>query len=104
MRVSGLFLLAMVALVSSVRAADSPPAPPAPVPAAALDPEVQQMVGAISPERIQRSIVVLASFKTRHTLSDPLPSGDGIGGAAAWIRAEFERISAESGGRLTVAL
>jgi len=58
----------------------------------------------ISPERIQRSIFVLSSFKTRHTLSDPLPSGDGIGGAASWIRAEFGRASADGGGRLRVDL
>ncbi len=66
------------------------------------DPEIRAIVSGISAERIQRSIFVLASFKTRHTLSDPLPSGDGIGGAAAWIRAEFGRISAEAGGRLKV--
>src|SRR5580704_15712427 len=71
------------------------PPPPA-------DPEIGQIVAGISAERIQRSIFVLASFKTRHTLSDPLPSGDGIGGAAAWVRAEFGRVSAEAGGRLKV--
>ncbi len=62
------------------------------------------MVRAVSAERIQRSIYVLASFKTRHSLSDPLPSGDGIGGAASWVRAEFARASAESGNRLQVEL
>jgi hypothetical protein len=60
------------------------------------------MASDVSAGRIQRSIVVLTSFKTRHTLSDPLPSGDGIGGAGAWIRAEFQRVSAASGGRLRV--
>lgn len=68
------------------------------------DPEIQGIVSDISAERIQRSVYVLSSFKTRHTLSDPLPSGDGIGGACAWIRAEFERVSAASGGRLQVGL
>jgi hypothetical protein len=68
----------------------------------AADPEISAILSGISAERIQRSIFVLASFKTRHTLSDPLPSGDGIGGAAAWIRAEFGRVSAEAGGRLKV--
>ena len=67
-----------------------------------VDADIQKIVSEISPERIQRSIYVLASFKTRHTLSDPLPSGDGIGGAASWVKAEFERISASTGGRLRV--
>jgi hypothetical protein len=69
-----------------------------------IDPDIQKMVSEISAERIQRSIYVLTSFRTRHTLSDPLPSGDGIGGAGAWIRAEFERVSAATGGRLRVDL
>jgi hypothetical protein len=66
------------------------------------DPDIQKIVSEISPERIQRSVYVLTSFKTRHTLSDPLPSGDGVGGAASWIRAEFERVAAATGGRLKV--
>src|SRR5580700_9198646 len=76
----------------------------APQPQAPADPDIQAILSPISPERIQRSIYVLTSFKTRHTLSDTLPSGDGIGGAASWIRAEFERASTESGGRLKVEL
>lgn len=92
-------LLPTVALAAALRAADAPP--PAPAPA---DPEIQAMVADLSPERIQRAIFVLASFKTRHTLSDGTPSGDGIGGAASWIRAEFGRASAESGNRLKVDL
>jgi len=94
MRVRAPFLLA--ALMAPLAAAPPPPPPP--------DPEIAAMVQGLSAERIQRSIFVLASFKTRHTLSDPLPSGDGIGGAASWIRAEFERASKESGGRLRVDL
>jgi hypothetical protein len=74
---------------------------PAPLPG---DAEIEKMVSAISIERIQRSIFVLASFRTRHTLSDPLPSGDGIGGAGAWVRAELERTAAATGGRLRVSL
>ena len=73
-----------------------------PAGAAPPDPEIARMISEISAERIQRSIFVLSSFKTRHTLSDPLPSGDGVGGAGAWIRAEFERVSAGAGGRLRV--
>ncbi len=100
----------MLGTVSPLLAADSVPAAdpglPADVglPPPSLDPDIQKIVAAVSPERIERSIFVLSSFKTRHTLSDPLPSGDGIGGACSWIRAEFERASRESGGRLKVAL
>ncbi len=94
------FLLAAAALAATARSAEVAPPAPAPV----VDPDIAKIVSDVSAERIQRSIYVLASFKTRHTLSDPLPSGDGIGGAVSWIRAEFERASAESGGRLKVEL
>jgi hypothetical protein len=109
MRASAPFLLVAVALAAPVRAADAPApvrseAIPPPARAPVIDPDIKAIVSGVSAERIQRSIFVLASFKTRHTLSDPLPSGDGIGGAASWIRAEFERASAESGGRLKVEL
>jgi Peptidase family M28 len=93
-------ILMAAAFASSAVAADQVPAPPP----RALDGDIQELVSAISADRIQRSIYVLTSFKTRHTLSDPLPSGDGIGGAASWIHAEFERASKEAGGRLKVEL
>ena len=96
MRPSASIFLA-AALAAPVFAADAPPP-------LAVDPEIRDIVANISADRIQRSIYVLASFKTRHTLSDTLPSGDGIGGATSWIRAEFERASKESGGRLKVEL
>src|ERR1017187_2685576 len=103
MRASAPFLLVAMALAAPVRSADAP-APvrsemtPPPAQASVIDPDIKAIVSGISAERIQRSIFVLASFKTRHTLSDPLPSGDGIGGAASWIRAEFDRASAQAGG------
>lgn len=83
----------LLAAIPSLGFAGPPPSP---------DPGILKVVSEISADRIQRSIYVLASFKTRHTLSDPLPSGDGIGGAGAWIRAEFERVSTATGGRLRV--
>ena len=73
--------------------------PPAPAPG---DPDIAKMVSEISAERIERSVHILTSFTTRHTLSDPSPNGNDIGAARAWIRAEFERISAASDGRLQV--
>jgi Peptidase family M28 len=96
MRAAGHALIFAAALASVDRASD--------IPAQAVDPDIRDIVQAISAERIQRSIYVLTSFKTRHTLSDPLSSGDGIGGAASWIRAEFGRASAESGNGLQVEL
>jgi hypothetical protein len=94
MRLRAPFLLAAAASAADL----------APAPSTVLDPDIQQIVAAISPERIQRSVYVLASFKTRHTLSDPLPSGDGIGGAVSWIHADLDRASADAGGRLKVEL
>ncbi len=68
------------------------------------DPDITKMVSDISAERIERSIHILTSFTTRHTLSDPSPNGNDIGAARAWIRAEFERIADASNGRLQVEL
>src|SRR5271157_3442554 len=99
MRAGANALLVAAALASAAHAAEAPAAPKP-----AVDPDIRDIVQAISADRIQRSVYVLASFKTRHTLSDPLPSGDGIGGAESWIRAEFDRASAEAAGRLKVEL
>ncbi len=96
MRLLGYFVAFSAALVLrwEAHAGGIPPATP--------DPEIQKLVSEISSERIQRTIYVLTSFKTRSTLSDQDPSGDGIGAAAAWIKAEFGRVSAASHGRLKV--
>lgn len=56
-----------------------------------------------SPENIQRDIEKLVSFGTRHTLSDTVSETRGIGAARRWIKAEFERISAQCGGCLEVS-
>lgn len=85
------------ALGTAAAAAEYPP-PSAPT----ADPAIQQIVEDISADRMQRSIFVLASFQTRNTLSDPAPSGDGIGAAEAWIRTQFNKMVPLSGGRLQV--
>ena len=94
MRVARWIAWGGAACALAARGAEPVPYPP--------DPEIQRMVASIEASRVQRSILVLASSATRHTLSDPLPSGDGIGGAGAWIRAELGRIAAATGGRLQV--
>ena len=46
-----------------------------------------------SSKRIEKDIRKLASFGTRHTLSDTLSKTRGIGAARRWIKNEFETIS-----------
>src|SRR5271163_2915971 len=75
-------LLIFAAVASVALAQETPPAP------APGDPDIAKLVSEISAERIERSIHILTSFTTRHTLSDPSPSGNDIGAARAWIRAE----------------
>lgn len=57
---------------------------------------------AVSAERIEHDIKKLVSFGTRHTLSETESDTRGIGAARRWIKAEFDRISAECGGCLEV--
>ena len=57
---------------------------------------------AISPQRIEQDITTLVNFGTRHTLSQTESDTRGIGAARRWIKAEFEKISAECGGCLEV--
>ena len=55
--------------------------------------------------RIERDIRKLASFGTRHTLSDTQSKTRGIGAARQWLAEELGRISAEHhGGKLEVGL
>ena len=64
--------------------------------------QVEPIVAEISPARIEATIRKLASFGTRHTLSDPDNPNRGIGAARRWIKAELESYAKESGGRLIV--
>lgn len=63
---------------------------------------IQEIVGAVSPARVERDVRALAGFGTRHTLSDTLSHTRGIGAARRWLFSEFERISAACGGCLEV--
>ncbi len=65
-------------------------------------PLLRQIATAPSAERIEADIRTLAGFGTRHTLSDTTSSTRGIGAARRWIRAAFERISADCGGCLEI--
>ena len=60
------------------------------------------IAAAVKAERIQADIETLVGFGTRHTLSDTVSDTRGIGAARRWIKAEFEKISADCGGCLEV--
>ncbi|MEX0608447.1 MAG: M28 family metallopeptidase [Balneolaceae bacterium] len=65
--------------------------------------EVLRTIGeAPSPDRIEGDITTLVDFGTRHTLSDTTSETSGIGAARRWLKAEFEKISADCGGCLEV--
>ncbi len=55
-----------------------------------------------SAEQIEKDIRQLADFGTRNTFSDTLSNTRGIGAARRWIKAEFDKISADCGGCLEV--
>ncbi len=88
-------LLAAVLILASVPADGQTPPP-------ATDGRLYDIATAASPERIEADIRTLAGFGTRHTLSDTISDTRGIGAARRWIKAEFDRISADCGGCLEV--
>ena len=65
--------------------------------------QIEAIVAAISPQRIEARIRKLASFHTRHTLSETVSETRGIGAARRWIKAEFEACSKAAGSRLQAA-
>lgn len=70
------------------------------------DPAIVQIIKDVSPQRIQQIDEKLVSFGTRSTLSVNNPGAatapQGIVAARNWIKAEFEKISAECNGCLEV--
>jgi hypothetical protein len=67
-------------------------------------PHIDELVQEISAKNIEASVRKLASFSTRHTLSDTTSESAGIGAARRWIQGELLRFSKESGGRLKVEM
>jgi Zn-dependent M28 family amino/carboxypeptidase len=57
------------------------------------DPRVEALVASVSQQRLQATVVKLASFGTRATLSDTVSTTRGIGAARRWIYDEFTRMS-----------
>lgn len=67
------------------------------------DSNISSMLDEVSPTNLETVIRKLVSFQTRHTLSDTTSKTTGIGAARTWIKAEFEKYNAGSGGRLQVS-
>ena len=70
----------------------------------AADSLIDTIVAEISAERIEARIRKLASFGTRHSLSETESETRGIGAARRYIASELSACSRESGGRLEVTL
>ena len=66
------------------------------------DARMYDIIEAVSANRIITDVETLASFGTRHTLSDTLSETRGIGAARRWIKKSFEQISADCGNCLEV--
>lgn len=96
-------LLALLLATGAASAAQPNAASAAEPNVAARQPQIDAIVRAISPQRIQANIDKLVSFGTRHTMSDTVSETHGIGAARRWIKAELERCGAAAGGRLQVA-
>jgi len=67
-----------------------------------LDPDITGMLDVVSADTLEANTYRLVEFGTRHTMSETESDEFGIGAARRWIKAEMERYSEESGGRLEV--
>jgi len=66
------------------------------------DPQIARIVSEIDSRRIEDTIRKLVSFGTRNSLSDQNDPQRGIGAARDWLFAEFQKVAAQSGGRMKV--
>lgn len=85
--------LASLSLIAAPAAAQAP---------AQEQPLLHQLTGEIRPERMRSDIEAMVSFGTRHTMSETQSNTRGIGAARRWVEAQFQGVSRECGGCLTV--
>src|SRR5919197_2975507 len=67
---------------------------------ATRNPSIPKIVAEISARNIEATIRKLVSFGTRNTLSEQNNPNRGVGAARDWLYAEFQKVSAQSGGRM----
>lgn len=70
--------------------------------AAEIDSQLRTLQAEVSADRIESDVRTLVGFGTRHTLSETESDTRGIGAARRWVKAEFDKISADCGGCLDV--
>lgn len=58
-----------------------------------VDPRINALISGVSEARLRALVEHLASFRTRHLLSNPSPAGNEIGAAREWILNEFRASS-----------
>lgn len=90
-----------IALFGACLAAASPTL--AQTPAAAEQPLLHTLAAEVQPERMRGDIEALVGFGTRHTLSETRSETRGIGAARRWTQRQFEVMSRDCGGCLTIA-
>lgn len=69
---------------------------------AQTNPNIYEIIDAVSAERLEQDVQQLVDFGTRNTFSDTISSSRGIGAARRWVKKEFEAISAACGNCLEV--
>lgn len=68
------------------------------------DPQIEQMVNAVSSDSLQSYIKTLVSFGTRSTLSTQTDPKKGIGAARNWVLSKFNEFGKQAGGRLSAII
>jgi hypothetical protein len=77
-------ILILISAITSTFAQQVPPQ---------VDLRVYDIVNAVSAQRLEKDIRILANFGTRNTFSDTVSNSRGIGAARRWIKSEFDNIS-----------
>jgi Zn-dependent M28 family amino/carboxypeptidase len=90
-----------IALFGACLAAASPTL--AQTPAAVEQPLLHTLAAEVQPERMRADIEALVGFGTRHTLSETRSETRGIGAARRWAQRQFEAMSRDCDGCLTIA-
>ncbi|WP_339913814.1 M28 family metallopeptidase [uncultured Brevundimonas sp.] len=71
-------------------------------PVAAEQPKLHAVAAAVETGRMRADIESMVGFGTRHTLSETRSGTRGIGAARRWVAREFQAISRDCGGCLTI--